>query len=177
MSAPSKILICGAAKAGKKILVQNILNFQDRNESKTDHVFSEIRTQSNFITYTLPITTKYFSTEVQLWLKKSGGAFLGSEVPDDAIKNCDCIILVFDASNPASFDAAVVGWGEFVDRHEPTTLLCIANKIDIASESYHRQRESVYIEWCLDHGFEFIEANCLRPFEGVFTPLFPRYTC
>ncbi|KAH9316337.1 hypothetical protein KI387_024964, partial [Taxus chinensis] len=102
----------------------------------------EIAVSSSEITcHGWTIDTKYYTANVCVWM-----AHLGEKTTESArslSKHCDALVLVFDLSNPSSFEV-LQDWVSGVEIQNFEILLCIGNKADLvpghfAHAEYRRQ--------------------------------------
>ncbi|KAG5186877.1 hypothetical protein JKP88DRAFT_348069 [Tribonema minus] len=133
---------------------------------------------ARFAQHAWPLHTKYYSTQIRFWEQRELPSI--SAVHEDGAIHAaagehgvEGIIAVFDVTQDDAFES-VREWGTFCDERDALALrLLVASKAShlrklqmadlFADGDEMERRREVYIHWCLDHGFEYIEANCCRP--------------
>eukprot|EP01084_Bolivina_argentea_P043610 80325_1 len=148
----------------------------------------------SFVSSCIMLDNKYYTTELQLWRRESDSsvsgslpcsATIGSRNAPDGLEG---VVVVFDLSISCSrggewrnegenesgrhshlFEA--MESGEIASgRSEILLRLCVGTKTDSAIDNDGLfQRRKICMEWCVDNGFEYIEVNCLKPWEGGST--------
>ncbi len=156
----------------------------------------------SFVSSCIMLDNKYYTTELQLWRRESDSsvsgslpcsATIGSRNAPDGLEG---VVVVFDLSISCSrggewrnegenesgrhshlFEA--MESGEIASgRSEILLRLCVGTKTDSAIDNDGLfQRRKICMEWCVDNGFEYIEVNCLKPWEGRYSHVILHCLC
>ncbi len=157
----------------------------------------------SFMSSRIVLDNKYYTTELQLWRCESDSS-VSSSLPcsatvgsRDAPGGLEGVVVVFDLSISGSrgggewtneeknesgshshlFEA--MESGEIASgRSEILLRLCVGTKADSAVDNDGLfQRRKICMEWCVDNGFEYIEVNCLKPWEGRYSHVILHCLC
>jgi hypothetical protein len=71
------------------------------------------------------------------------------------------LVLVFDMTVPDSFLALRV-WEDLIEKMQPSVLLCVGNKLDVAGSAVTDEQRDIWLNWCFEHGLEMIECSALH---------------
>lgn len=80
------------------------------------------------------------------------------------------LVLVFDVTKSDESFAHLSAWEDFIQEVQPSVLVCVANKADLAAgvQNLDAKRDT-WIEWCFDHGLEMVECSALKDQVGAGT--------
>jgi GTP-binding protein EngB required for normal cell division len=126
--------------------------------------------------YTLRLDTKYYTADVAVQAITTQQQDKQQQLSRDAWEQLQALVLVFDASNQASF-ASVQNWADARDTDSIEVKLLVANKVDTlqqstaagnstaaeASGSFRPQWLQEAMSWCVDEGYEYVEAAAGKP--------------
>ncbi|KIZ05632.1 hypothetical protein MNEG_2332, partial [Monoraphidium neglectum] len=179
------VLILGAAQVGKRTLTQRLLQAAgssgrggDTNAAPTDSTDYAPCAGS----YLLHLDTKYYTADAYINIVNLD-AYQQQEQQQQQqqqqqqrqqqqkngqqqeLCGAEAVILVCDATNPSTF-AAARRWAAAVDSSGAGVRLLIANKADAAPRAAAGGSGAALPEaagWCLDEGFEYVEAAAGAP--------------
>lgn len=134
---PHAVLV-GAPSTGKHRLIQSLTGSADKTQGSS---------------YPLSLDTKYYTAEVAVRAASARHSL--------DLASCEALVLVFDASSEASFQA-IKSWNAVNDSSDLDVRLVVATKVDLlhdASRGIARQRWlTEAMEWCSEQMFEYIET-------------------
>ncbi len=143
----------------------------------------------SFLSSRIMLDNKYYTTELQLWRSESDSSVIllpcsapAAAAARNAPEGLEGVVVTFDLSvtnglewrkdekeeydhshlfEAMEFGAIAAGQSEILLR------LCVGTKADLAvgNDGLYQCRK-ICMEWCVDNGFEYIEVNCLKPWEG-----------
>jgi hypothetical protein len=122
--------------------------------------------------YTLRLDTKYYTADAAV----RACSTQQQQLHADAWEQLQALVLVFDASREASF-TSVRSWADARDTGSIEVKLLVANKVDTlqqqsptasstaagAAAACRTQWLQDAMSWCVDEGFEYIEAAAGKP--------------
>lgn len=138
------------------------------------------------------IATKYYEADVDVHVLPSLEWHAPGELTASALTGAEALVVVLDATSPESF-AAASAWGEKAGDAGIGTLICVTNKVDIvtgvvpgaeddgaadgeaaaaisAPSAAPLAEHVAFIQrvshWCLDAGFEHVQAAATSPLAG-----------
>ncbi len=142
----------------------------------------------SFLSSRIMLDNKYYTTELQLWRSKSDSSVIlppcsaTTAAARNVPEGLEGVVVAFDLSvtsgrewrkdEKEEYDHShlfeAMAFGEFAAGQSEILLrLCVGTKADLAVDNDGLyQRRKFCMEWCVDNGFEYIEANCLKPWEG-----------
>jgi len=143
----NKILIIGSNDIDKHSFVERILK---TSKEWTTHPSNCWKTCRHII------NTKYYSAEVEFWVHLHDNiSEIGAGVEADVGETTDALLMLFTPQKSASW-ARVCEWSGFVEKYQPSTLLCVAcHEVEVD--------RSEYVEWCIDRQVEFVSLAETRP--------------
>jgi hypothetical protein len=124
--------------------------------------------------YTVKLDTKYYTADVAVRALTTQQQEKQQQLHADAWEHLQALVLVFDASSEASF-TSVCSWAETRDTDSIEVKLLVANKGDTlqqqstsstaagAAAASRTQWLQDVMSWCVDQGFEYIEAAAGNP--------------
>jgi hypothetical protein len=126
--------------------------------------------------YTVRLDTKYYTADVAVRALTTQQQDKQKQLHADAWEQLQALVLVFDASSEASF-TSVRSWAETRDTDSIEVKLLVANKVDRlqqqsltasstaagAAAACRTQWLQDVMSWCVDQGFEYIEAAAGNP--------------
>ncbi len=140
----------------------------------------------SFLSSRIMLDNKYYATELQLWRRESDNSVSlpcsGNATAINAPDGLEGIVVAFDLSTTSGrtcrndqkeeydhshlFEA--MEYGAIASGHSEILLrLCVGTKADLVVDNDELyQRRKICMEWCVDNGFEYIEVNSLKPWEG-----------
>jgi hypothetical protein len=151
-------LFAGAPDVGKFTLIRSL---QLTPEPKSPSTPS----------YNLRLDTKYYTADVSVRSVTIQQQDQQQQLPADAWEQLQALVLVFDASNQASF-AGVQSWATARNTDSIEVKLLVANKADTLQQataasstagSCRPQWLQDAMSWCVDEGFEYVEAAAGKP--------------
>lgn len=119
LSSRPSIFLVGSPSVGKRAILTRLLSLDAEDNSLSS---------SEITCHGWTIDTKYYTAEVCVWM--SHLCEKTSEHAHSLSKHCDALVMVFDLSNPSSFEV-LQDWVSEVDLHKFEILLCIGNKADL----------------------------------------------
>ena len=69
--------------------------------------------------------------------------------------------MVFDLGSPDTF-SALKAWETFISEVQPSVLVCVGNKSDIAGDQVSDEQRDAWLSWCWDLGLEMVECSALH---------------
>ena len=180
MSSTSTILVCGPSE-GKVAVAAAICNYSRLVQRRRDGEGSDVCLPlpasgapvlgGAFVEHSMELSTKYYVAALKIW-PQCDAAAAATCVAAAAAGDEECgglltsegLLLVFDGDAEASFVAACAAWTGFVDASEVALRLCVA--LQPSSFESGEDQRAKRIEWCLDHGFEYVEVDSARPTAG-----------
>ncbi|CAD8153638.1 unnamed protein product [Paramecium octaurelia] len=147
-----KIIILGDSGVGKTSLMNQYVNArftqQYRATVGADFMAKEVMIDDRMV------TLQIWDTAGQERCQSLGGAFY---------RGADCCVLVYDITNPKSFDSLDSWRDEFLMQGQPKDpehfpFVVLGNKLDKATE--RKVQESKAQQWCKSHGnIQFFEVS------------------
>ncbi|CAD8045242.1 unnamed protein product [Paramecium primaurelia] len=147
-----KIIILGDSGVGKTSLMNQYVNArftqQYRATVGADFMAKEVMIDDRMV------TLQIWDTAGQERFQSLGGAFY---------RGADCCVLVYDITNPKSFDSLDSWRDEFLMQGQPKDpehfpFVVLGNKLDKATE--RKVQESKAQQWCKSHGnIQFFEVS------------------
>ncbi|CAK91498.1 unnamed protein product (macronuclear) [Paramecium tetraurelia] len=147
-----KIIILGDSGVGKSALMDQYVNARFTQLYKasvgTDFMGKKVMIDDRMVTLQL------WDTAGQERFQSLGGAFY---------RGADCCVLVYDITNPKSFDSLDSQRNEFLMQGQPKypehfPFFVLGNKLDKASQ--RKVQESKAQQWCKSHGnIQFFEVS------------------
>ncbi|KAF9995603.1 hypothetical protein BGZ80_002073, partial [Entomortierella chlamydospora] len=147
---------------------------QDQSASGNGFQASQTREKLDHSGVTIPwtIDTKYYSVKVDFWIDETdsqGKAELDRMIEfgelDEMGAVVEAVVFCFSKNQPSTFHD-IKPWLNFVERHEPSIILCVATSAPGAETQDMVQDLSMndetivdYDDWCLGNGFEFIDLD------------------
>ncbi|ORX86633.1 hypothetical protein K493DRAFT_319762 [Basidiobolus meristosporus CBS 931.73] len=143
----NKVLVIGREGTGKHDLVKAILKQTKSPESEKDIVSCLLRNKyyTAFIEFVIDDTEPDLSSEVIEAFDELGEVF-------------DGVIFVGDKNKKETFED-LKPWLAFTTKFEPGVCLCIGNNILNSSEGDSKVDTEEIDDWCLEHGFEYIDMD------------------
>ncbi|XP_075474817.1 uncharacterized protein LOC142505636 isoform X2 [Primulina tabacum] len=113
------ILFIGSPNVGKRTLISRLIpvDFEDAPDRSSES-----------LVYGWTINTKYYTADVSVWMVHLQDALSITSLP--SIDRINALVMVFDVSDPLSFDA-LKDWISHNDIQKFDILLCIGNKVDL----------------------------------------------
>jgi hypothetical protein len=124
--------------------------------------------------YTLRLDTKYYTADVAVRALSMQQQDTQQQLHADAWEQLQALVLVFDASDEGSF-SSVRSWADTRDTDSIEVKLLVANKVDTlqqqsptasstdAAAACRTQWLQESMSWCVDEGFEYVEAAAGKP--------------
>lgn len=121
--------------------------------------------------YSLRLDTKYYTADVAVRAITTQQQDQQQQLPPDAWEQLQALVLVFDANSQASF-ASVQSWANARDTDSIEVKLLVANKADSLQQhsaagasalSCRPQWLQEAMAWCVDEGYEYVEAAAGKP--------------
>lgn len=172
--------MAGAANSGKNALVAGL---ETLLKSSGGEVSIE-STDADCHVWTL--STKYYAADLEVHLLPSSEWNQPAEAAAKALAGAEALLVLLDATSRGSL-AEAQAWVDQASVSDIGTLLCITNKVDIvtgvapgedsssadelltdapASNADHVSFINSVTEWCLDAGFEHVQAAATSPLAG-----------
>ena len=148
------LVVGGAPEAGRHTLMGRLLGFEGE---KRAHPLPTVTATACADVWR--IETKYYAADVRVCC---------AETPADVALDgaaCEGVILVFDATQPASFQHLSC-WETFLAAHDLGVAVCAGNKSDLAGARAIDAGREGWANWALDHQLEFCACSALT---DVFT--------
>lgn len=138
------ILFIGSPNVGKRTLISRLIpvDFEDAHDRSSES-----------LVYGWTINTKYYTADVSVWMVHLQDALSITSLP--IIDHIAALVMVFDVSDPFSFDA-LKDCVSHNDIQKFDILICIGNKVDLLPE------HSAHIEYkrrLLKLGDTFVDPN------------------
>ncbi len=154
----------------------------------------------SFVSSRILLDNKYYTTELQLWTRESDSTSLPCSATADSRNSPDVlegVVMVFDLSVSCSMGGEekrnegggesgrhghlfeAMESGEIASGRSDILLkLCVGTKADMAVDGAELfERRKICMEWCVENGFEYIEVNCLKPWEGMHSHIILQCLC
>ncbi|KAF6259837.1 alpha and gamma adaptin binding protein p34-domain-containing protein [Scenedesmus sp. NREL 46B-D3] len=126
--------------------------------------------------YTLRLDTKYYTADVLVRALGTHQQDKQQQLPAHAWEQLQALVLVFDASSEASFVSAR-SWADARETDSIEVKLLVANKADRLQQQSTRASSAAAgaagscrapwlhdaVSWCVDKGFEYVEAAAGKP--------------
>ncbi|XP_073288596.1 uncharacterized protein [Primulina huaijiensis] len=138
------IFFIGSPNVGKRTLISRMipLDFEDVSDRSSES-----------LVYGWTINTKYYTADVSVWMAHLRDVLSITSLP--IIDRIAALVMVFDVSDPLSFDS-LKDWVFHNDIQKVDILLCIGNKVDLLpGHSAHTE----YKRRLLKLGESFVNLN------------------
>ncbi|TPX51506.1 hypothetical protein SeMB42_g01086 [Synchytrium endobioticum] len=156
----NKILIVGPSESVLIQFISRLLRKTNQSDLVDAHLSASPSSASSFLAgdgLAIPfrLDTRYYTVETSLWISCLNTSLQDSSQWSVVAPAVDALIYVFDKSQPESFHR-IKPWSTFSSTHDPNIALCIAY-------SLHDSTDNVPLgdceDWCIENGFEFIDAD------------------
>lgn len=168
MSALPGVLILGPSGSGRHSFADALAGLIDTNFLRERRSFRSVAcgsgSGSNLKSAVVGLDTRYYEATVEIHLQHVPDACcVGGEDGElaEVLSRTQAVIFAFDASNIASF-TDMQTYVENMKEFSFETVLCVANKADLAKQVCSPVEQEKRQQWCRSNMIEYVEVDSLN---------------